>query len=66
MVEVDSMLAPRVTEAVSEIVLIRSFESSSWGLVLVVESLFEMRLLRMRRAIVDTKPILECVARLRW
>lgn len=57
MVEVESMLA-RV-EAVPEVVLIRSFESSSWGLVVVVESLLERRFLRMQRDRVDMKPILD-------
>lgn len=57
MVKVDSMLA-RV-ETVSEVVLIRSFESSSWTLVLVAESLLERRSFRMQRARVDLKPILE-------
>ena len=55
-VEVDSMLA-RV-EPVSEAVLIKSFESSSWSLLLVVESLLERRFLRMQRDRVDMKPIL--------
>lgn len=57
MVEVDSMLA-RV-EAVPEVFFIRSFESSSWSLVLVVESLLERRFLRMQRDRVDMKPILD-------
>lgn len=46
-------------EAVPEVVLIRSFESSSWSLVLVVESLLERRFLRMQRVRVDIKPILD-------
>lgn len=57
MVEVESMLA--LVEAVPEVVLIRSFESSSWSLVLVVESLLERRFLRMQRDRVDMKPILD-------
>lgn len=57
MVEVESMLA-RFREAVSEVVLIRSFESSSWSLVLVVECLLERRFFRMQRDRVDMKPIL--------
>jgi hypothetical protein len=58
MVEVESMLV-RVREAVSEVVLIRSFESSSWSLVLVVESLFDRRAFRMQRVRVDMMPILD-------
>lgn len=57
MVEVESMLA--LVEAVPEVVLIRSFESSSWILVLVDESLLERRFLRMQRDRVDMKPILD-------
>lgn len=57
MVEVESMLA--LVEAVPEVVLIRSFESSSWSLVLVDESLLERRFLRMQRDKVDMKPILD-------
>jgi hypothetical protein len=57
MVEVESMLA-RV-EAVPEVVLIRSFESSSCSLVLVIESLLERQFLRMQRDTVDMKPIVD-------
>ena len=49
----------RVREAVSEVVLIRSFESSSWSLVLVVESLLDRRGFRMQRVRVDMMPILD-------
>ena len=45
-------------ETVSEVVLIRSFESSSSTLVLVAESLLERRSFRMQRDSVDLKPIL--------
>lgn len=51
----------RVREAVSEVVLIRSFESSSWSLVLVVESLLDRRAFRMQRVRVDMMPILDFV-----
>ena len=49
-------------ETVSEVVLIRSFESSSSTLVLDAESLLERRSFRMQRDRVDLKPILgRCV-----
>lgn len=49
----------RAREAVSEVALMRSFESSSSILLLEVESLLDRRFLRMQRVIFATIPILE-------
>lgn len=47
----------RAREAVSEVALMRSFESSSSILLLEVESLLERRFLRMQRVSFATIPI---------